>query len=358
MKLIYKYIIFLTVIGFMNSCSDMNELSDRFLDEGEIVYAAKVSNAIAYPGKDRLKIELYIYSQRVEKVRVYWNNYADSVDVQTGGEIGVYETIVNLQQGSYLFHLVSLDKYGNKSLPVELSGEVFGEDYEENLVNRPIKSAYIDGTTLNVSWGTPRSGTIETEITYTNKNDEEITIIVPNTQEHSEFENFAKDFKYRTVYQPNEYCIDKFYTNYNSVVVDQRKIDKSTITVTASSFESGYAPGNTIDDNPATFWQSKSSANYPHSIAYKLDTRYDIAKIELTASNMANDFTEFILQGSTNGINWKDYGTFKFLDTNEPQVFYPDNIMNVRHIQIVMTKGTRNYTQFGEFTVYEQLSNE
>ena len=71
------------------SCTDMNDLTDKYLDEGEIVYAAKVDSVGVRAGENRIQLDIYVKAQRVENLRVYWNNYEDSVDVEIGGKTGV-----------------------------------------------------------------------------------------------------------------------------------------------------------------------------------------------------------------------------------------------------------------------------
>lgn len=110
------------------SCSDMNELSDRFLKDGEITYAVLPDSVTIGAGKERLQFEIFIQTNRVKTTRIYWNNYADSVDVEIENKDGVfYKIIENLPEQSYLFNLVNIDQYGNRSLPYEVSGRTLGE---------------------------------------------------------------------------------------------------------------------------------------------------------------------------------------------------------------------------------------
>ena len=98
------------------SCTDMNDLTDKYLDEGEIVYAAKVDSVGVRAGENRIQLDIYVKAQRVENLRVYWNNYEDSVDVEIGGKTGVFPVILDdMPESGYLFQLVSFDKFGNRS---------------------------------------------------------------------------------------------------------------------------------------------------------------------------------------------------------------------------------------------------
>ena len=361
MKLIAKYIsiCLLLTMGFMSSCSNMNDLGNRFLDEGETIYAARVYG-ITNTGKDRLEVVVIVPSQRVETVRIYWKDYTDSVDVHIGGETGLFSTVIDLPEGDYLFQLISFDKYGNKSLPMELSGTVLGSVYEADLVNRSINDMYIDGTTLKVSWGNLRSGTVEMQVAYTDTDGEKVEALVAPKDNVSEFENYATGFSYRTVYKPDSLCIDLFYADNERVLVQYRKIDKSAITVDgASSTAADSNPANTLDDDIATFWQS-GSGGYPHYIIYDLKTRRNIARVDITASAPNSDFTEFRVDGSTNAINWNQQGApLAFADVATTQKFsLQGGLTSIRYCRLFMLAGVRQETQFAEITIYEQVNEE
>lgn len=369
MKLFYKNIICLLAVTLVCSCSDMNELSDRYLDGGEIVYAAKVDYAIAYPGKNRLKVDLFIVSQRIETVRIYWNNYAEHKDVHVGYETGIFEETLDLPQGDYLFHLVTYDKDGNQSLPEELSGVVYGATYEDRLMNRPIRTLYVENGNLIVNWGVALNGTVGMDVNYTNSDNEEVTLRIDVDEENpSIIEKYAANLQYRTVYKPVEESIDEFYTAYTPVTVEYGKIDKTTMTVTTDSYEAtGQLPYGgpecTIDDDEKSYWHTQHNGGmpgFPHWLAYDLGKEYNIGKVELTSrpDYLNADFTDFILQGSNDGVTWEDYGTFKQPDIAGPQAYYPDRPMNVRHIRIYMTSGPNPYSHLNEFSAYEKVGND
>ncbi|MGL6179671.1 MAG: DUF4998 domain-containing protein, partial [Tannerellaceae bacterium] len=90
------------------SCSDMNDLHLKYLEEGEIIYAAKVDSVSPGPGNERLLLEIFVTSQRVDFVRAYWNSYQDSLDIPIGNKTGVFNTILkDMPESEYLFQLIS-----------------------------------------------------------------------------------------------------------------------------------------------------------------------------------------------------------------------------------------------------------
>ena len=134
-KVYFALLMLLVIAG--QSCTKMNDLTDRYLDEGEIAYAAKVDSVGVQAGENRIQLNLHIKAQRIDNVRIYWNNYVDSVDVEIGGRTGVFPVMLDdMPESGYLFQLVSFDKFGNRSLEYEATGSSYGENYKNGLSNR------------------------------------------------------------------------------------------------------------------------------------------------------------------------------------------------------------------------------
>ena len=154
MKSKYGFVCMAALLAVMLSCSEMNDLHDKYL-EGEIVYAAKVDSVSALSGRERALLNMDIRSQRIESVRIYWNDYADSADIAIGNQVGTFSKMLEgLEEDGYIFQLVSFDKFGNRSLPFEVAGDVYGERFQSKLSNRAIQTVYGEGDTgLTINWG-------------------------------------------------------------------------------------------------------------------------------------------------------------------------------------------------------------
>ena len=181
MKLRNLYITCIVMTAFFTqSCSKMNDLHQKYLDEGEIIYAAKMDSVAPCVGKGRIQFEMFIRAQRIETVRIFWNDYADSVDVQVGNQTGVIKKLIeNMAEKSYIFQFVSIDKFGHKSLPFEVIGKVYGNAYESILVNRGV-SIHNSGAGLVLTFIAAAENNVATEVTYTNTSGLLKTISVPS----------------------------------------------------------------------------------------------------------------------------------------------------------------------------------
>jgi hypothetical protein len=201
----------------------MNELGDRFMDKGETAYAAKVDSIVAYTGYESLEIEIYISSSRIDRIRIYWNDYNDFTDIQTGNQTGVFKTLIeNLEEKSYLLNVVSIDSYGNTSLPVELTGEVIGDNYLSSLRNRSVSSAVYASGTLTLAWSNAPNSLAFSELLYTDISGNEKSMRIYSDElstsipDWSSNPDLASTLRQRAAFQPAN-SIDTFYTAWQTI---------------------------------------------------------------------------------------------------------------------------------------------
>lgn len=211
---------FLTILSvWIISCTSMDEYS-KFQEGGEIRYAGKVKDVFVYTGKNRIKLEMELgVDPFVSKVVVYWNDRNDSVEVlnvNPNQSSNVEVVIDGLAEKAYNFELVTYDADGNFSISTYASGVVYGSLYEENLLNRSKKSA-VCGV---ISWGKVPEGALGVEVTYTNSEGVEKTVIVQNSEVQTMIEdaNDGTEFQYRTIYMPDSLSLDTFYASNESAV--------------------------------------------------------------------------------------------------------------------------------------------
>lgn len=231
MKLSNVYIICVVLLAFFTqSCSKMNDLHQKYLDEGEIIYAAKVDSVTPRAGNGRIQFEMFIRAQRIETVRIFWNFYADSVDVQVGNQTGVMKKLIeNLDEKGYIFQFVSFDKYGHRSLPFEATGSVYGDGFQSTLSNRMITSvtALFNGT-ITITWSGAVDKGVRCDLTYTNITGAQVTIKAPMSAATTVLTDVDflvnKDLKYRTLFLPEVTAIDTFYTDFKAIPITEVSI--------------------------------------------------------------------------------------------------------------------------------------
>jgi len=234
-KMIWIWIV-LVSIGYYG-CSDMNSLHDPYLKRGETIYVSTADSVKVFPGKNRVKISYYNYDPKVAKLTVYWDFRAGSAsfDVPTGKLGEEIEVIVdNLEEKQYTFELVTSNREGRyPSVPVYISGPVYGTSYTASLSNRKITNASIipfAGNMISINWANAPEGMVGVELSYRNSSNVETVLKIPNSEASTRLMDAASDeVMYRTLHLPAENCIDTFYTNYTAVnlpEIEDEKLDR------------------------------------------------------------------------------------------------------------------------------------
>ncbi|HEX5552924.1 MAG TPA: DUF4998 domain-containing protein [Chitinophagaceae bacterium] len=354
------------ISGAFSGCKKMDSTYRKYVVQGGLTYTGKVTSATAYPGHNRVKISWLRGSDiNVTHVRIFWNNYTDSIEVHipsTGDTISA--VIGNLPEKSYSFILETYDDKGHSSVKVELLSAAYGDSYESSLLNRPVFSSIMgNNDTVNIQWGSAdiSNGAYATEIQYTDTAGDAQVRRFDISDPGSQLTGYkpGTTFSYRTVYLPDSLSIDTFYTDYATQHVSG-KIDKSNWIATADSYTptrllpSG-PPDRAIDGDINTYWHSLYPSNvvFPHWLEVDMGQAITVTGVELIyRQNVFNDFANFNIEGSMDGINWTTYGSFTFLKVNDPQDYAITGAPQMRYIRVYADKGVNNYAHLGEFSVF------
>lgn len=367
-KIIYYLSVLVIVLTAIISCKRMDSTYEQYIVPGGKTYIGKAKVAV-HSGRNRIILSWPKGSDpNVSLARVFWNNFADSAEVQIKDNVDTVKfTIENLEEKIYSFTILTYDKSGNKSIPVEVLSAVYGENYESGILNRAIRSAEVDaGGKMVIMWGAAdvSSGAFQTEITYINNTGHTKTQNIKAKDSVSTLSDYKSGTipSFRTKFLPDSLAIDTFYTNSQNMRVS-RKFVKSGWTASTDSYEKtgqlpNGAPEKVLDDNVNTFWHTNHSVapapGYPHWLAFDMKTSLNITRIELTSRSnfFKEDFTEFTVQGSLDGITWANYGAFKLAEVAAVQSFNLTGVNNIRYLRLYMTKGTTIYAHLAEFSAF------
>ncbi|MDR3246758.1 MAG: discoidin domain-containing protein [Prevotellaceae bacterium] len=198
----------------MQSCSKMNDLSDRFLDEGSIIYAARADSVAVHPGNGRAELVIYIKTERIDYVRVYWSDDKTLYrDVPVNNLPGVYSVSIELDESAYVFNLVSVDIYGNESLPVEATGTVYGNNFQSSITARSITKIHVSTTAgMTLTWGNSVNYGVANEVIYTNLDNRVVHLTIPFSEKTTWIANWKSGLEYRTLSIPETTAADTFKT--------------------------------------------------------------------------------------------------------------------------------------------------
>lgn len=263
MKRIYNMALFLALLGSISLMACRKEDAyKKFMEGGELSYAGRVDSVIMRPGNQRIQLSMVLGSDPlVTKVRAYWNERRDSVELpvtRTPGKDTVHMVIPGLKEGNYNFHVFTYDNKQNSSVVVNASGTVYGESYFNSLVNRRIKESgfSLDGANLELDWATGNIDEIGIELKYTTTDDLEKTLIVPAKQIKTQLNDVKEGtiLKYRSLFKPEPNAIDTFSRDYANLTIPffERKLDKAKfkelILPTDAKTDHGWLMSNLWDE--------------------------------------------------------------------------------------------------------------
>ncbi|MDR1666499.1 MAG: discoidin domain-containing protein [Bacteroidales bacterium] len=299
-----KSIILLAIVIITGSCAKMNDKHDEFLARGETVYIGKVDSVRSYPGKNnKLLFRYWISDPRAKQVTVSWgvndtlhktltippHKIADALEA-------LFDSADGITEGNHTFHWVSSDDLGNKSMVFETLASVYGNLYQEKLLNRRVTGTDVDEGTgdITVSWANASSEEeLGVEVSYVTRGNEAKTIYYPGLGNSVTLENvdYTKGVTYTTLYVPTPGAIDTFFTQPVSMPI--RKVTNVALgkPVTASDVltvgNAAQAPENAVDGNHATNagrWVSTAGAG-PHTLEIDFGETYEISSINMWNGN-------------------------------------------------------------------------
>ena len=263
------------VLGFiviLTGCEKSDTLHLEWLNQGEEVYAGKVDSIAVHGGNKRVNIEANVTVNNLEKLLVYWNNNNDSISVPVNEQTGLFDvTIENLLEQTYVFNIVSVDIFGNRSLPVESVGSIYGDFYQSTLVNRSSTSLSLSGEDFILEFDPAAEGVEFVEVVYVNIDDVTVTARVEPEEESLIFQNYKSGLKHRTVYKPDPIALDLFYTDYDDDDYSIMLSNSNWSIVDFSSQQSGgsgHAATNFIDGNIDTFWHTLTNFSTTNTVLY------------------------------------------------------------------------------------------
>ena len=221
-KFLFAFIIVVSIAA-TQSCTDENEYL-KYAENGEILYTGKMDSVKVFSGRNRVLIEGNLSGDpKITSYKIYWADKSDSVvfsvsKVRDNDKIS--QIIENLPENIYNFEIRTMDSDGFSSVPVFATGKVYGDRYQNALINRPIlESKAIDNVAiLKFASVDATSGIFQSEIEYLNNNNELQTAIVPISQTDVILPDFkaGDTVKYRSAFKPDSTSLDVFYTNYQT----------------------------------------------------------------------------------------------------------------------------------------------
>ncbi|MFV0266972.1 MAG: DUF4998 domain-containing protein [Draconibacterium sp.] len=167
-NIIYLFLVILT-IGCFSSCKDMDSVYEEFVVPGGLKYPQKPDSLKVYAGYNKLRLTwLKAKDPSIVQAEIYWNNYHDTlkVDIPESQDVVVVD-VDNLNEGTYTFHVKTYDKQGNASIPSEITGTSYGDNFVLSATDRTIASALRDDANNGtITWNAKTTFLVYSEVRY------------------------------------------------------------------------------------------------------------------------------------------------------------------------------------------------
>lgn len=356
------------ILTFLASCEEMNELHQKYLDEGEIIYIGKTDSVTVRNGFGRILLQWELNADpKISTTTIYWNFGKDSLLLPVKTEERTPSILIDLEQGKYNFELINRDMAGNKSLTTQISGTSYGEEYRKTLYNRPFSINNITENELTITWGNIE-GCIGAYLEYINRNGNKRKLQTgPETTTVLNDFTFGGKFTCASLYIPEEGALDTIpsvtreynfpdyfilskeeWTAWNNIHKYPAP-DRSSWSIDYASTQESVHDGpaiaeNILDDLPGTFWHSQWDGDgrnppLPHTIIVDMQGIRQITSLELARRTGNKDTKDVNIEISADKENWENAGVFKFpnnVNPNSKVLVYPTPLSG-RYLKIIIT---------------------
>ena len=175
------------VVGIF-SCSKMDEYK-KYEKNGEIQYPGIFDSLKVIPGQNRaLLTGILISDPKVKKYRIFWNGGLDSLEAplkRTGSVDSLSQIVDGLPEGPMTFEIRTYDEDGNESIPMTVSGIIYGDNFQSSIDlrgNREVLASALntDGS-VQLKWADVESyvGVVGMHIQYFNVLNQKEDTVVP-----------------------------------------------------------------------------------------------------------------------------------------------------------------------------------
>lgn len=281
---------FLGIILGFSSCDSQTDIYEKYVVPNGLIYPGPAQNPIAYPGDNRIKISwLRGTDPRIQEAKIFWNNYTDSVELPIAAGIDTVSHIIDpITENTYSFMIRTYDDEGNRSIPIEVLGTVYGDNYRGMLTNRLLKSTYYDGQDLNLNWGTAESSEVGIHISWTDTNGANQTMDAgpSDTETLLPYFDIDKPLSYSTTYKPDSLAIDVFQAATVEKMIDPViEIPKTTWVANMLPGDMGmnnsYPLNRLWNNNSGDFMHSENPVTLPCTFTWDLGLKAKLSKMKL-----------------------------------------------------------------------------
>lgn len=353
-RIMYFQTIFLAFLLFLLSCDKETVVTLPTI--GEVTYEVGYGE-IAFTWN-------FPQEQDVEYVRVDF--ISDGEDKRYAfSRFSEEALITNLHAVEYSFSIRTADKNGNLSDPICIDATPLEPAYKiaaETLAIEPVVGG------VAVRWENPTGKDIQINVDYLDSDG--VRQLYTSISSESSGKRYVlgvhpeeQVFSYYTSNPRNFLQFSEIKTASIQPYQEVRFEDRSEWMIVDFSSQSGTgeSPEKILDGNLGTFWQTnwRASDPFPHHVTFDMLSSRIVTKLGFynrNHNNAKNAPTDFIVEGSLDGSDWKIYGSYDdFPTTRNVEIIYSlDALPNIRYIRLTFSNPRNNVVYFtlAELYVY------
>lgn len=374
MKRIYGVAAFVISVLSITSCDDFMDIHKEYIEGGEIIYAPKPDSVSFIAGKGRIQFNCRTYNApNIRSIDVFWNEGIDSliipVEMKTGYD-SISVILDNMEEKSYTFNVQTTDNFGHKSLFMTDFGTSYGETFQSTLNDRRIKTVSLSDKEGTIDWYSALMGLIRNEVRYIKNDGSQVIVGMPSSDHQLKLPDAkaGSSFEYRSLYIPEEECIDTFATAWKvseTTFPTTYKYDRSAwevLSVSDVSTSEGGGMATLLDNDLSTYWQSAyedGDAPLPHWAVIDMQTPKKISKVEIyrRAANKDTKSIELYIsdQPDANAGNWIKIVNGTFADGDILSISIPESVNTEkgRYLKLLLPDSNREpYTSVAEIYLH------
>ena len=343
------------------ACSKMDATYIDFIKKGSIIYVGTPDSLRVYPGKNRLKLEWLISDPSATTAKIYWNNKSDSLTVPVSADPGTNKMSVwlnDMREGSYSFDITLYDKENNRSVVANTIGKVYGDNYVNTLLARPIKTAVVENAKVTITWGAADITVVGTEVIYNDAGGQEHTVVVPVKATATELSNYNMaaypSFKYRTMYVPDSLSLDTFYTLPQTRKITGPAIEyaRGAWAALSDDYDGNRVPKNLFDNDPTSIWHMSKAFSYPHLMVVDMRSENLVTGFSYQQRSNLDGAAKLVeIQVSSDNLAWRSLGAYTFENNRDKQYLELLEPATFRYFRMVFKSDYKN----GQFTALAEL---
>lgn len=283
------------VVSGLMGCSDMNDTQKEFVEMGSRIYAGKIDSLTVHGGDRRVRIEgLMYYAYTAEKCIIKWEGDSIITSLDGYAKDDTFSIIISdLEEGTWLFYVRTLDREGNSSLQETCMGYSYGEQYILSADPKLVLQMRAEPSGMVLLWNTSEDA-VSVEVAY-ESNTGEKTLTLPGDVKETGLPDWKLGgyVKTRTQLLPEKDAIDMLYTDwvtqYFPVFVefelDKSKIVPLKLSKDATTGYSGKIEGvfdGVLNTGGAQF-HSGDGVGVPQHLTFDLGVSTTLTRLEMWA---------------------------------------------------------------------------